>query len=243
MQKDPRFKLLLAATVALVTVFPASAESWDELWPHWRGPHRDGRAGGEAWPRNLSCFEPMWRVELGKGYPGPIVAPDRVFVAESEDGQEIVRALDRAGGRELWRASWPGSWKVPFFAAKNGSWVRSTPAFDGESLYVGGIREVLVKLDAGTGEERWRVDFPARFGTGVPDFGFASSPLVAGEHLYVQAANSIVKQIAGWALARIHLPELRLQVVVDRATLEALLREGLQSLGARLGNARPRSDR
>ncbi len=172
----------------------AAGGGWEELWPQWRGPHRDGRAGGAPWPDDLRCLEPLWRVELDRGYPGPIVTADRVFVAETRGKSfEMVRALDRATGRELWRAEWPGSWKVPFFAAKNGSWIRSTPAWDGKSLYVGGIREVLVRLDGATGEERWRIDFPAVFGTEVPPFGFASSPLVDGGHLYVQAANSLFK--------------------------------------------------
>ena len=174
---------------------PLVAEvTWEDQWPQWRGPHRDGRVAGEAWPDDLKCMEPMWRVELGRGYPGPIVTADRVFVAETQNEKnEVVRALDRATGKELWRAEWPGSWKVPFFAAKNGSWIRATPAWDGENLYVGGIREVLVSLDGETGEERWRVDFPTQFETEVPHFGFVSSPLIDGDDLYIQAANSMFK--------------------------------------------------
>jgi outer membrane protein assembly factor BamB len=55
------------------------------------------------------------------------------------------------------------------------------------------MEEVLLKLDAETGDVLWRVDFPARFGTEVPDFGFVSSPIIDGGHVYVQAANSLVK--------------------------------------------------
>lgn len=163
-------------------------------WTQWRGASRDGVAPGADWPESLAGLERVWRVEIGKGYPGPIVFGDRVFVVETADEDtEAVVALDRSSGRELWRTSWKGSGEVPFFARKNGDWVRSTPAHDGEALYVGGMEEVLFKLDAETGAELWRVDFPARFGTDVPAFGFASSPLLAGDALYVQAANSIVK--------------------------------------------------
>ncbi len=193
--RTPSNYLLAAVLILLIlpTAPVAANDNWDDLWPQWRGPHRDGQAGGAPWPEHLKCLRSTWRVELGKGYPGPIVASDRVFVAETSGDDEVVRALDRGTGRELWRASWPGTWKVPFFAASNGSWIRSTPAFDGETLFVGGIREVIVALAADTGKERWRVDFPARFSTEPPHFGFASSPLVIGDHLYVQAANSLVK--------------------------------------------------
>ena len=178
---------------------PAAEQASDGVqtlpWSQWRGPQRDGHVGDEwAWPADLDCLESRWRIELGKGYPGPIVTPDRVFVAETHNEEiEVVRALDRATGEELWRTEWPGAWNVPFFAKANGDWIRSTPAFDGSTLYVGGIREVLVALDGDTGEVLWTVDFPERYGTEVPPFGFASSPLVIGPHVYVQAANSLVK--------------------------------------------------
>lgn len=163
-------------------------------WSQWRGPSRDGGVEGAPWPGSLAGLERIWRVDLGQGYPGPIADGDRVFVVESlEDESAGVRALALDTGRELWKRSWPSAGKVPFFAASNGDWVRSTPAYDGETLFVGDMREMLVALDAASGEIRWQVDLPGRFGTDVPDFGFASSPLVDGEFLYVQAANSIVK--------------------------------------------------
>lgn len=181
------------ATLFVIACFALPAHGAD--WNQWRGPERDGSLpAGEPWPQDLSCLESQWRVELGPGYPGVIVAEDRIFVAETHaEEDEIVRALDRRTGQEIWRASWQGSWEVPFFARANGDWIRSTPAYDGESLFVGGIREVLVSFDAATGKERWRADFPARYGSEVPHFGFSSSPLLADGDLYVQAANSLVK--------------------------------------------------
>lgn len=185
---------LILTTAALAACLSAGAAGGGEIWNQWRGPERTGEVAGEGWPESLDALEPLWRVELDKGYPGPIVSEDKVFVAETERGEtEVVRALDRASGEELWRASWPGDGSVPFFAASSGDWIRATPAYDGTSLYVAGMNELLVSLDAGTGAERWRVDLPARFGTKIPDFGYVSSPLVDGEHLFVQAANSLIK--------------------------------------------------
>ncbi len=182
---------LLALSLVLTPLAQAEEPT---AWNQWRGPARDGRVGGPAWPGDLRGLEPLWRVELGKGYAGPIVVGDTVYVAESsKEGTESVRALRRTDGRELWKTTWEGKGSVPFFAAANGDWIRSTPAHDGEALYVGGMEEVLMKLDARTGRELWRVDFPARFGTSVPEFGFVSSPLIDGDFVYVQAANSLVK--------------------------------------------------
>ena len=58
---------------------PDMARYWPEL--------------GAEWPDDLSCFQPLWKVELGRGYPGPIVTADRVFVAETRDEAiQTVRA-------------------------------------------------------------------------------------------------------------------------------------------------------
>jgi outer membrane protein assembly factor BamB len=173
--------------------FPAAAE---QLWPQWRGPARDGQLAGPAWPESLSSdhLNELWRVELGPSYSGPVVTADRVFVTETVDkAQEVVRALDRSTGRQLWETRWPGAMSVPFFAASNGSWIRATPACDGQRLYVAGMRDVLVCLDAAAGTELWRVDFVQQLDTPLPAFGFASSPLLIDDFVYVQAGGGFVK--------------------------------------------------
>lgn len=164
-------------------------------WPQWRGPARDGFAKGQ-WPTSLQepSLKQSWRVEFGPSYSGPIVTADRVFTTETKDKKdEVVTALDRATGKQVWQVSWPGSMSVPFFARANGSWIRATPAFDGERLYVAGIRDVLVCLNAADGKELWRVDFVAKYRTPPPDFGFVCSPLIDGEYVYVQAGASCFK--------------------------------------------------
>lgn len=190
-----RFAMFFVA----VTLFPLTATAADlaAAWPQWRGPSRDGQAPPTpVWPGRIdeATLTQHWRVELGPSYSGPIVAADRVFVTETRGKKtEVVQALSRADGKVLWSVEWPGSMSVPFFAGANGDWIRATPAFDGESLFVAGMRDVLVCLDAANGKERWRVDFVNRFKSALPTFGFVSSPLVDGEFVYVQAGASFIK--------------------------------------------------
>lgn len=185
--------------LAQTTFFVASSAYGEDpesgSWPQWRGPSRDSRvAASTPWPDDLSSMKREWRVKLGPGYSGPVVWGNQVFVTETENGtHEVVRSLDRSTGQERWRCKWEGAMSVPFFAKKNGDWIRATPACDGESLYVAGMRDVLVCLDMTTGKERWRVDFADRLGVELPSFGFVSSPLVVGEHVYVQAGGGFIK--------------------------------------------------
>jgi outer membrane protein assembly factor BamB len=189
-------RLIAAATIALSALGLARGQSPPPAWNQWRGPTRDGQVPGATWPASLGegVLVQRWRVELGPSYSGPVVTESAVFVTETADQKnEVVRALDRRTGDELWRAEWPGVMTVPFFAAANGNWIRATPAFDGESLFVAGMRDVLVALNATTGEEEWRVDFVEQFGTPLPAFGFISSPLVDEDAVFVQAGASLVR--------------------------------------------------
>ena len=178
-------------------VLGAPTRTVPSTWPRWRGPNADGQFTGPAWPDKLDegSLELDWQVpELGSSYSIPIVTDSTVFSFGTRDEEEeVVRAYNRSTGEELWVAHWSGSMEVPFFAAANGSWVRSTPAYDGSSLYVGGILGVLVCLNAEDGSERWRVDFHQRHGSSRPMFGMVCSPLVDGGAVYIQEGSAIEK--------------------------------------------------
>lgn len=179
---------------ALAAVTGTAIAEDSQQWLTWRGPSRDSALPGTAWPESLdeAQLKLTWNVPFGDSYSGPIVTDKAVFTTESADGKERVVCVDRKTGEIRWTKEWTGSMTVPFFAARNGSWIRSTPASDGQMIYVGGIRDVLVALDCQTGEEKWRVDFAEKTGK-VPDFGMVCSPLIDGEFIYVQAGKGLQK--------------------------------------------------
>lgn len=182
---------LFLSTAVLFLCIDAGATAPD--WDQWRGPHRDGSAPAATWTDDLDDLERVWRVRLGKGYPGPLIVGDRVIVVETVDEETAgVRALRVDTGHEIWSRQWPSSGDVPFYARKNGDWVRSTPIASDGRVVVGDMREVLRSFDLETGNLEWSADLPERFGTEAPHFGFASSPLIVDGRLIVQGANSLV---------------------------------------------------
>lgn len=195
--EDIRKVSMRHSAILFLVSFGFAASGFSTEWNQWRGPTRDGGAEGlPSFPKsfNEGQFKDAWKADLAEGYSSPIVSGNRVFTLEtSDESNEIARAFDLSTGEQLWERKWSGAMKVPFFAASNGSWVRCTPGTDGKSVYFGGMRDVLVKLDAETGEEIWRVDFLEREGTPLPSFGLISSPLIAGDYLYVQAGSAIAK--------------------------------------------------
>ena len=183
----PRFLLLPMLCSSLM-----AAESWDQ----WRGPNRDGRISGAKWPAGLdeARLKKRWQLPLGPSYSGPVMNAERVFITETVDKmREQVTALRRSDGSVVWKRDWEGAMSVPFFARSNGDWIRATPALDGDTLYVAGMRDVLVALNSTDGSERWRLDFVKRFGADLPTFGFVSSPLIDGDSVYVQAGGGVAR--------------------------------------------------
>ena len=188
-------KFWLSACLLMAgTTIASLAEEWNQ----WRGPLRSGEITDASviWPDSLAGerLTKLWEVPLDESYSSPVVSGDTVFsVATRNKESEVVSAFDLATGKPTWEVSWEGAMKVPFFAAKNGSWARCTPATADGAIYVGGMRDVLVKLDVATGEEKWRIDFMAQEGTELPAFGHVTSPLVDDGAVYVQAGCAVAK--------------------------------------------------
>lgn len=168
----------------------------DDVWPQWRGPQRDAKVSGPGWPKTLNDdnVKQLWRIPLGPSYSGPIVSKSHVFVTETKDKRsEVTRALDRKTGEQVWEKEWKAAMTVPFFAMANGSWIRATPAYDGERLYVASMLDMMVCLNAATGDEEWQIDFAKQNGSNQPSFGNVASPLIRGDYLYTQAGGGFVK--------------------------------------------------
>lgn len=182
--------------LGLCTVGAASATLANPLradWTSWRGESRDGVVAAE-WPTSLGGLTKTWSKPFSDSYSGPIVADGLVYTTETVGKKdEALIALDTQSGEVAWRKEWPGAMSVPFFAAKNGSWIRSTPACDGKHVVVGGIRDVVACFDAKTGEEKWRVDFIKEHGSTLPSFGLVCSPLIDGDHVYMQCGGGVKK--------------------------------------------------
>ncbi len=110
-----------------LTVHPAHSADWNQ----WRGNLRDGSQTGNLWPASIGekSLVPKWETEkLGASYSGPITDGKVIFTTESTKSRESILAYGLEDGKLKWKQNWPGKMKVPFFAGRNGSWIRSTPA-------------------------------------------------------------------------------------------------------------------
>jgi outer membrane protein assembly factor BamB len=177
------------------TRFGLSEGSESAAWPGWRGPERTAYVTSRSWPSKLDSdhLKLQWDVPLDRSYSGPVVVGDLVMTTESRNKkEECVIGLDRSTGQKRWEAKWEGAMIVPFFAASNGSWIRSTPVTDGSRLFAGGMCDYFVCLDVATGRLIYAIDFKERFGSPMPAFGQVCSPLLDRGRIYIQSGGGLL---------------------------------------------------
>ena len=184
----------LVLTMIVLIAFPVASNAADPSdWSGWRGNGRDGVVASPL-PESLDdSLELVWEKTHSPSYSGPIIHKGLVFTTETVDKKfERVTAYRIDTGEQVWKTEWEGSMAVPFFAAANGDWIRSTPACSDNGLVVVGMRDVMVCLDPQTGETKWKVDFHKDMGDPLPMFGASCSPLIDGDSVYMQSGGATV---------------------------------------------------
>ena len=174
---------------ALIGLLAAPATLLADEWSQYRGPNRDG-----VWPSPVFADEKVdeltlqerWRQPIGSGYSGVAIADGRLFTLSSDETHNLVLAIDAATGDELWRTTTdavfdggPGAMPGP----------SSTPAVDGGLVFALTPGGRLLALSTTDGEVRWRRDLEAELGAEIPTYGMATSPLLRGDQIVVQAAG------------------------------------------------------
>ena len=152
-----------------------------EDWPQFRGPNGTGISKeSRNLPVKFSFEEKVkWSVELGKGIACPIVVGGRVFetamVGEQEGEQKFtVFAFDAATGKPLWEKKFDtGLLPNVVFPNEHAS---STPASDGDRVYVHFSTLGLLALNASDGNLIWDYPLPVPFY--FFGWGAANSPIV-----------------------------------------------------------------
>jgi len=162
--------------VLVVTAMTVAVAGGQE-WPQWRGPGRDGVVPSfqepQTWPDRLGEH---WKVEVGAGYATPIVAGERVYVFSREGEDEVMRALDAASGKTLWRTPYPASFKMNPGTKRHGPGPKSTPTLANGRLFTLGISGIVSAFEARSGKILWQKPAPPV----EPLYHTAMSPLVDG---------------------------------------------------------------
>src|SRR5579859_1054393 len=177
-------EMLLVLTLLLLTCAGAQGEDW----PQFLGPARNGVYSGPEFPASWPKSGPplLWKIDVGQGFSGPVVARGRVILFHRRENRAIVDSLDALTGKPVWSVDYPTDYRDDFGFDEG---PRATPAIAGERIYTFGAEGVLQALDFATGKRIWMVDIRQKFGAPKGFFGAACSPLVEDGRVLMNAGG------------------------------------------------------
>ena len=177
-------------------------------WRQFRGPAFDGSAQGvilREWPSTGP--RQIWKRPIKSGFSSFVLAKQTLctLVLRQSNGAQMegCLALDAGTGRELWftfltPAKYTGveygnrDGSANYGAPDNlgGDGPRSTPAMDGERVYVTSSALVVFCLDASNGKILWKRDLMREHHGVHIYYENAASPLLVGDLVLVAGGGS-----------------------------------------------------
>jgi outer membrane protein assembly factor BamB len=169
----------------LVSALPAFCAGVD--WYRWRGPDLNGISKETGWfaPWPAEGPKQLWKAPVGHGYSSVTIANGRLYTMGTNAGQETVTCLDANTGKPLWHYSYPYRYEPQYY--EGGS--SSTPTVDGTNVYTLSQMGDLFCFDAATGNVLWKTDITKENSFELSKWGYASSPLIEGNLLLVNAGT------------------------------------------------------
>lgn len=204
-----------------------------ENWPQWRGPALNGVSNEKNLPVKWTAEENVvWKVAMsGVSGSTPIVWRDRIFLNAAEGDNLELWCVDKVKGAVLWkRPLGAGNVKM-----RKHNMSSPSPVTDGRNVFVISGTGILKGFDF-NGKEVWSRDIQKDYGQFGLNWGYASSPLLFEDSLYVQVLHGMktdepsyvmrIDKKNGKTLWKVDRPTNAIKESPDSYTTPALLRYG-----------------
>ena len=215
------FTALIAATL--------SADNW----PQWRGPQLNGVSTETGLPLKwTSDSNVAWKLPLPEWSGAtPIVWGNSIFLNVAEGGALSLWCVDRKGPTVLWKAPLgSGNHKE-----QKQNMSSPSPVTDGTHVYVMTGTGILKGFDF-KGNALWSRDIQREYGRFGLNWGYASSPLLHEDGLFVEVLHGMhtddpsyllrIDKNTGKTVWKVERPTEALRESPDAYTTPALLQYG-----------------
>jgi len=219
--------------VTLIAVFLFSVVAHAQNWPQWRGPLLNGVSNEKGLPVKWTTEENVvWKTAM-PGWSGstPIIWKDRIFLNVADADNLSLWCLDKSSGEVLWKKPLGGG----NVRMRKQNMSSPSPVTDGTNVYVMTGTGVLKGFDF-TGKELWSRDIQKDYGQFGLNWGYASSPLLFEDSLYIQVLHGMktddpsyvmrIDKKSGKTLWKVERPTNAIRESPDSYTTPGLLRYG-----------------
>jgi outer membrane protein assembly factor BamB len=179
--------------LGVLTVVTLSADNW----PQWRGPQLNGTSRETGLPVKWTQDENIaWKLPL-PDFSGstPVVWGDFIFLNVAQGNTLSLWCVDRKGPTVLWRAPLGGGNHVE----RKQNMSSPSPVTDGSSVFAITGTGIMKGFDF-KGTELWARDIQRDYGQFGLSYGYASSPLLHEDALYVQVLHGMKTDDASYVL-------------------------------------------
>jgi outer membrane protein assembly factor BamB len=202
-------------------------------WPQWRGPFLNGISSEKNLPTHWSTEENVtWKIAL-PSWSGstPIIWGEKIFLNIAEGNDLYLWCLDRSKGELIWKKQL-GSGNTKMRKQNMSS---PSPVTDGKNVWVMTGTGVLKGFDF-NGAELWARDIQKDYGRFGLNWGYASSPLLYEDALFLQVLHGMrthdpsyllrIDKKTGKTVWRVERPTKAIVESPDSYTTPALVRQG-----------------
>jgi outer membrane protein assembly factor BamB len=202
-------------------------------WPQWRGPSLNGVSDETGLPVKWDQHANVtWKLAM-PSWSGstPIIWGDRIFLNVAEGDNLQLWSVDRNKGEVQWKRPLSGG-NVKMRKQNMSS---PSPVTDGSGVWVMTGTGILKAFDF-SGKELWARDIQKDYGRFGLNWGYASSPLLHEDALYVQVLHGMhtddpsyvlrIDKKTGKTLWRVERPTNAERESPDSYTTPTLIRNG-----------------
>ncbi len=219
--------LPLAMTVFSLVIVKA------DNWPQWRGPQLNGVSSETNLPVKWTAdVNVAWKLPLPEWSGAtPIVWGDYIFLNVAQGGSLSLWCVDRRGPSVLWKAPL-GSGD---HQEQKQNMSSPSPVTDGTHVYVMTGTGILKGFDF-KGQESWARDIQREYGRFGLNWGYASSPLLYQDALFVQVLHGMktddpsyvlrIDKNTGKTVWKVERPTTAVQESPDAYTTPAIVQNG-----------------
>ena len=177
-----RVLLPLAMVVLSLTIVKA------DNWPQWRGPQLNGVSTETDLPVKWTTdVNVAWKLSLPEWSGAtPIVWGDHIFLNVAQGSALSLWCVDRRGPTVLWKASLGAG----NHQEQKQNMSSPSPVTDGTHVYAMTGTGILKGFDF-KGQELWARDIQREYGRFGLNWGYASSPLLYQDALFVQVLHGM----------------------------------------------------